>query len=401
MRNVVIACFALTALSSTLAYSEEGGFEHVAYRCITDKTTILAYLGEGGSFQLTANEKNLGYANWQNNNTYVTADNSIEIVSTGNKGLLRYPKAQQEYSCDYLNFITYSALSGRPVKAISYGGRFRAGPDTSYNQPFALNKIVPVYLLQDTGVFQAADGTGYHWFKVLTAKGVAYKPGDFMCTLDTVIPNIPYQCKASTINDAKQNGTHAALKPGLSQEILDGLIQSKPSTEAKTRISQFQSHYTSIDEQHCKTLELDNHSSVQSCQGFANIVVKVTDFDLRQSITLVQNNREFPLHFSDTVSSSFSELGSKVEWRYQGNNPDQVVSMIARLNVSDNSEQPGKVKSYLVVSKILADQACVVGKIPPQQDGSQNTKARQLADKAATLDCVNSSSQTTIQSMHK
>ncbi|MCX4029401.1 hypothetical protein H0A36_03075 [Endozoicomonas sp. SM1973] len=401
MRKVVVTCFALTALSSTFAYSEEGGFDHVAYRCVTDKATVVAYLGEGGSFSLTANGKHIGFARWQKNNTYVSADNSLEIESSGQKGLLRYLNTQQEYPCDYLDFITYSAVSGRPIKAISYGGRFRAGPGTSYNQPFALNKIVPVYLLQDTGVFQQAEGGGYHWFKVLTAKGVAYKPGDFMCTLDVAIPNISYHCKTPTINDAKQNGTHAALKSGLSPKILDSLIQTKAIVKEKTQASQFSSRYTSIDEQHCKTLESDDHSSVQSCPGFTNIMVNVTDFDLRQSITLIRNNQEFPLHFSETVSSNFSELGSKIEWRFPNDKPDQVMSMIVRLNVAENPEQPEKNTSYLVVSKISAKQACVVGKIPPQRDGSQNRKARLLADKAASLACVNSSSQTINQSVHK
>lgn len=367
------------------ARAEEGSFEHIAYRCTTDQITILAYLGEGGAFSITENGKQLGYANWQKKNHYVTEDKSIEIVSVSNKGYLRYPKKQQEYRCDSLDVISYSKEMGRPVKAISYGGRFRSGPGTHYNQPYALNKVAPVYLLEDTGVFQAAEGGGLHWFKVLSEKGVGYKPASFMCALGVAIEKLSPTCSQSTIDMAKQNGSFSGLKKRFDREN-----HASFSVKLSSVVGQFASQYTSIDEKHCKTLNSDDHYSVQSCPGFAGIEVKVEDVDLRQSITLVIDNKDYPLNFGQTTNHHFNELGSMIEWRYPVKQPKTITSMIVRMNVSENPDKPEKVTSYLIVTKIMKNNACVVGKISPQSDGSQNNKARLMADNAANMGCLSS-----------
>jgi len=150
----------------------------------------------------------------------------------------------------------------------------------------------------------------------------------------------------------------------------------------------FDSSYTSIDENDCQTLEADNLGSLQVCPGFAGITVKALEGDLRQSITLVRDEVEYPLEFWRTVSSSFSALGPKVEWRYEKGKADQPFSMITRLNVSDDPADFNKRTSYLIVSKITANEICVVGKILPQKE--QNQKARDMAEQSANMPCVGS-----------
>ena len=83
----------------------------------------------------------------------------------------------------------------------------------------------------------------------------------------------------------------------------------------------FDSNYTSVKEKNCTTLETDETGSVQSCPGFGDIKVKVIEGDLRQSITLNRKGTDYPLNFWETVSNNWSELGSKIEWRYKSKKP--------------------------------------------------------------------------------
>ena len=77
------------------------------------------------------------------------------------------------------------------------------------------------------------------------------------------------------------------------------------------------SSYTSIDEKDCITLDSDNVGSIQECESFAGIIVKVIEGDIRQSIILTRDEKEYDLDFTSTVSSAFSSLGLKIEWRHE------------------------------------------------------------------------------------
>lgn len=155
----------------------------------------------------------------------------------------------------------------------------------------------------------------------------------------------------------------------------------------------FDSSYSSIAENDCKTVKSDDYGSTQHCKGFAGMSVIVTDFDARQDLIIQQQQkkggkRDFPLALAETVSSAFSSLGDKIEWRHKRGKPKELVGMIVRFNVAENPNKPDKNTSYLVVSKVLDDQVCVVGKISPQKGNVQNKQARAMADKAATLPCL-------------
>jgi len=152
--------------------------------------------------------------------------------------------------------------------------------------------------------------------------------------------------------------------------------------------SDFYSNYTSIEEKDCTTIATHEVGSVQSCQGIGDIQVQVIEGDLRQSITLIRKGTEYPLNFWETVSPYFSELGPKVEWRYKKSGKSgALIALITRLNVSEKPNKLNKKTSYLVVSKITADQICVVGKVPPQKE--QNQKARTMAEQSVDMSCLN------------
>lgn len=150
----------------------------------------------------------------------------------------------------------------------------------------------------------------------------------------------------------------------------------------------YDSSYTPLKEENCTTLSLDEESGgiTQSCQGFGNYGVQLLEGDLRQSLTLTRDGKEYPLHFWTTVSPAFTYLGEVIEWRHTKGKPDNVHGMIVRLNASEDSIDTEKTTSYLVVTKITDDRICVVNSIPPQKD--QNLIARQQADNSSDSICV-------------
>lgn len=145
------------------------------------------------------------------------------------------------------------------------------------------------------------------------------------------------------------------------------------------------SSYTSIDEKDCMTLDSDDIGSIQECESFAGIGVKVVEGDLRQSIILTRKDKEYDLDFGSTVSSAFSSLGLKIEWRHELGKPKNLKGMIVRFEVSDD-ENIDKISSYLLVSKITKDEVCVVAKVFPQEN--QNEMARKILDSTDALPCL-------------
>ncbi len=149
------------------------------------------------------------------------------------------------------------------------------------------------------------------------------------------------------------------------------------------------STYTSIDEKDCTTLDSDDLGSIQECEPFGDIRVKVLDGDIRKSITLTRQNREYILDFQSVLSTGFSTLGSQIEWRYERGKEERVKGIIVRLDVNDDPENLDKVSSYLVVSKITPKNICVVGKIPLQS--KRNELARAMLDSKEELPCLKES----------
>ncbi|QTR50263.1 hypothetical protein [Candidatus Thiothrix anitrata] len=148
--------------------------------------------------------------------------------------------------------------------------------------------------------------------------------------------------------------------------------------------------YTSLAVTSCKTLEADEEGagSYQGrCPGTAGYQLDLLEGDIRQSITVLDpKGKEFPLDLWSTVSSGFSALGETAEWRVKKvGAKKQPIALIVRFNVSGDPEHPERTTSYLVVSKITANEICVTDVVKPRQGANQ--QARVLADKAATKAC--------------
>jgi hypothetical protein len=147
--------------------------------------------------------------------------------------------------------------------------------------------------------------------------------------------------------------------------------------------------YTDLAEERCHTLEIqedEGASSRQRCPGVAGYHLLVLDDDARMSVTVEDPaGKEHPLDLWTLVSSSFSSLGPRAEWRMVRRSGTEVpVALIVRFNATD--PETSKVTSSLAVAKISENGICLVEVIPPIPDANQ--KAREVADAVGERPCL-------------
>lgn len=152
-----------------------------------------------------------------------------------------------------------------------------------------------------------------------------------------------------------------------------------------------QSVYTNLDAKFCKTIKSDSSETgdyLGRCPGIAGYTLLVSEGDLRQNITVVTpKGTKHSLDLWSVVSPAFSSLGPKAEWRMSKTKMKSVpVALIVRYNASENPEKPDKTTSYLVVTKITANEICVTNRIAP--GATANADARRLADESANKPCL-------------
>ena len=152
-----------------------------------------------------------------------------------------------------------------------------------------------------------------------------------------------------------------------------------------------QSLYTSVEPKSCRTIKStsDEGGSYEGrCRGVAGYNLIVEEGDLRTNIKVVAPGG--PAHSLDlwtVVSSAFSSLGPRVEWRMSNRgNKSTPVALIIRYNASENVDNPNKTTSYLAVAKITTSETCITDKILPGPNA--NSDARRAADAAATKSCL-------------
>lgn len=149
------------------------------------------------------------------------------------------------------------------------------------------------------------------------------------------------------------------------------------------------STYTNLDAKFCKTLKLTSSEGGEyqgRCPGVSGYTLLVTEGDLRQNITVVTpKGTKHSLDLWTVVSSAFSSLGPKAEWRMVKKKP---IALIVRYNASENPDDSTKTTSYLAVVKVTDSSICVTDKISP--GASANVQARQAADNSSTKQCLKS-----------
>ncbi len=154
--------------------------------------------------------------------------------------------------------------------------------------------------------------------------------------------------------------------------------------------AQSKSVYTSLSDKVCKTVESNPNEGGDYrgiCPGTGGYKLELLEGDLRQSINIIApNKKKYELSLWTTVSSGFSAVGQKAEWRTTGaGKKTKPTAIIFRFNVSENPEKPETTTSYLVVVKIADDSGCVTDVVSPTANA--NVTARKLADQSALKPC--------------
>jgi hypothetical protein len=149
--------------------------------------------------------------------------------------------------------------------------------------------------------------------------------------------------------------------------------------------AQVTSRYTGLSEKVCRELKVsdeDGASYEGECPGVGGYKLRLLEGDLRQSIDVVTPAKKtYQLAFWN-ISSAFSYVGDKAEWRMKGRNP---IALIVRFNASEDPEDPEKKTSYLIIAKITKQEVCVTDVLKPSP--SQNEQARRTADLAPSRPC--------------
>lgn len=147
--------------------------------------------------------------------------------------------------------------------------------------------------------------------------------------------------------------------------------------------------YSSLS--NCKKVASDVISSTHLCGGVGGYKLQREGSDDRESITVISpNGKKHQLEFWNVISSAFSHVGEKAEWRVTRKNGKMVpIALIVRFTSSEYSgdtSKPTSLISYLAVAKITPQKICVTDKIAPSN--TANEEARVAADASADKPCV-------------
>jgi len=135
----------------------------------------------------------------------------------------------------------------------------------------------------------------------------------------------------------------------------------------------------------CRLAEEDEQGGFVKyiCKGPAGFQYEAVEFDLRQTLNVIEpSGRKSELHLS-RVSPYFSTAGPKIEWRLDGKSP---IALIVRFTVDKNSETPKDEISRLLVVKLRGGTVCITDIVKASKD--QNAIARGLADSSEHKPCM-------------
>ncbi|HST59413.1 MAG TPA: hypothetical protein VLK84_12000 [Longimicrobium sp.] len=174
--------------------------------------------------------------------------------------------------------------------------------------------------------------------------------------------------------------------PGVPAFVTDSATAGD-STPASDSSAAVRSVYTSLAEADCRLVEQDEETgdTTSRCPGTAGYALLVHDWDARMSVDIVApGGRKYPLRYSGVITSNFSSLGPRAEWRMRGGKP---IALIVRLNAFEDPEVPSRATSYLAVARITDRETCVTDRIPPTTPNA-NEAAQRAADQSASRPCM-------------
>jgi hypothetical protein len=162
------------------------------------------------------------------------------------------------------------------------------------------------------------------------------------------------------------------------------------STRKEKEDGPITSIYSSLTK--CQKVATDAISSTLLCGGVGGYKLQRERGDNNESITVISpNGKKYQLEFWNVISSAFSQVDEKAEWRVTRKKGKIVpVALIVRFTSSESSagdtSKPTSLISYLAVAKITPQKICVTDKIA--QSSTANEEARAAADASADKSCV-------------
>lgn len=168
------------------------------------------------------------------------------------------------------------------------------------------------------------------------------------------------------------------------------LVLFQYSTVFAQSSGKFEAIYTDLTAEKCKTIESEAEGAGWyrgECPGVGGYKLELLEGDIRQTINVIApNGNKSELNFWSDVSSAFSAVGEKAEWRVPKNAKNvRPYALIIRYNTNEDPEVPEKITSRLIVSKITPTSACITDIVEPIKNA--NEKARELADASANKPC--------------
>lgn len=152
-----------------------------------------------------------------------------------------------------------------------------------------------------------------------------------------------------------------------------------------------ESIYTGLSAKDCKTIEQSDEEAGYyrgQCPGVGGYKLELIEGDIRQTINIIApNKKKYELELWSVVSPAFSVTGEKAEWRVtRAGKMVTPLALIVRYNTNEDSSNPEKNTSRLVIVKVTKNSACVTDVVEPMKN--QNVKARELADASAGKPCM-------------
>lgn len=209
------------------------------------------------------------------------------------------------------------------------------------------------------------------------------------CGGDRAAPDNASGSQAGDTAAAGRDSATGAPAPGGTRVpafVNDTPAASRDTAAAGASADTVSSVYTSLGEADCRLVEQDKETggTTSRCPGTAGYALLVDDFDARMSVDVVApGGRTHRLRYSGVITSAFSSLGPRAEWRMRNGAP---IALIVRVNAFENPEQPNQATSYLAVAKITPGATCVTDRIAPSANA--NEAARTAADGAASKPCM-------------
>jgi hypothetical protein len=229
-------------------------------------------------------------------------------------------------------------------------------------------------------------------FKAPMISRSLYLPG-LLCLLaacgsDRAADDAAPAARAADSVPADRGGATTAPPPGESRipAFVGDTAPAGDSTAGGDSTVAIRSVYTSLGEAECRLVEKDEETGATSsrCPGAAGYALLVHDWDARMTVDVVApGGRTHRLRYSGVITSAFSSLGPRAEWRMREGKP---IALIVRVNAFENPETPDRATSYLSVAKITSRETCVTDRIPPTTPNA-NEAAQRAADQSASRPC--------------